>query len=552
MFLASLYLLLLVVDQACAIRVPLTARTRTPPRRRLPSRFQRRANTTTSITSDGNTQYTAKINVGSADFVVTLDTGSSDLWISGNVPTTSGLGTTASITYAVGEVAGEINKAVATFSGFVVPDQNYSTSIQPASLPHSLSHPRPPVLVPPGSASGFTDIDGILGLGPSSSSVVRSRIGDASGAPFLDRVFRQNVSTPNFITFTLGREGDTGSTIQGQLTIGELIPGLEAVATQPQLPVKALPGPLKTDQHWSGTIDSIIGPDGKTISVDSVVPGVSGGKAVVIYDSGFTLPQVSHDVSDAIYGRVRGASFDTQDNVWLVPCDQEVNLTIVIGGQKYPVHPLDTVSSDLNATNANGDTVCVGTFQPITTALDGTFDFIMGMGFLRNTYTSINFGDFVDGDTANRSDPYMQLLALTDPAAAHKDFVALRLNGKDTTGDAAHSLLPAGETQHSPQSTAQKAKSAFFRYWIYIIAAVAGLLALSLVVCVWRCCCGGARRGKWGGRGRTGPGLGGGNRGFQTAGTYRPLQDPAPQAAMGMHPMGPPPQGSYQDPYYRG
>ena len=52
---------------------------------------------------------------------------------------------------------------------------------------------------------------------------------------------------------------------------------------------------------------------------------------------------------------------------------------------------------------------------------------------VRNVYLLINYGDFVDG-TTNKAPPYAQLLSLTDPAAAHSDFVEVRLDGVDTTG----------------------------------------------------------------------------------------------------------------------
>lgn len=191
-------------------------------------------------------------------------------------------------------------------------------------------------------------------------------------------------------------------------------------------------------------------------------------------------------------------------------------------------------------------------FQPITTALDGTFDTIMGMGFrmssracplrsyltvyiVRNTYTLVNFGDFVDGNPDNQSNPFMQLLSVTDPSQAHQDFVRARLNGTDTTGDSAHALLPASQGQHSPESLNEKAKNTFYRNWPYIGAAVGLVLVAILAVVVFKCCC----------RSRQGP-----VKGQFVAGPYRPLHEPAPGPAMYLHTM--PPQGAYSDPYYRG
>ncbi|KAH9007243.1 hypothetical protein EDB86DRAFT_2870833, partial [Lactarius hatsudake] len=51
---------------------------------------------------------------------------------------------------------------------------------------------------------------------------------------------------------------------------------------------------------------------------------------------------------------------------------------------------------------------------------------ILGMAWLTNVYLLIDYGDFFDG-TTKTDDPYVQLLPMTDPAAAHADFVATRL-----------------------------------------------------------------------------------------------------------------------------
>jgi hypothetical protein len=53
---------------------------------------------------------------------------------------------------------------------------------------------------------------------------------------------------------------------------------------------------------------------------------------------------------------------------------------------------------------------------------------------VRNAYLLVNYGDFVDGATTT-APPYVQLLSVTDPTAAHLDFVNTR-PGPATTTDA--------------------------------------------------------------------------------------------------------------------
>lgn len=77
---------------------------------------------------------------------------------------------------------------------------------------------------------------------------------------------------------------------------------------------------------------------------------------------------------------------------------------------------------------------------------------------MRNTYTLLDYGNWVKDSSIDRNDPFIQLLSVTDPAAAYKDFVKIRLAGVDTTQDPSHALLPADQMQHSPLSPGEKKK----------------------------------------------------------------------------------------------
>jgi hypothetical protein len=135
---------------------------------------------------------------------------------------------------------------------------------------------------------------------------------------------------------------------------------------------------------------------------------------------------------------------------------------------------------------------------------------------VRNVYILIDYGDFVDG-TSVTANPYIQLLATTEPTEAHQDFVNVRLGGKD---DQSWQLLPASSTGSTPKANSQFVRK--IEYYWPIIAAVAGFLILVLII---SCLC--VRRRK-----RTN------SRPFwKSQKSYRPLQDPAP---VGMHALGGP------------
>jgi len=518
MLISTFFASLVTLDAVTALRIPV----RSYSTRASFARHEKRSGSIVQVVDVGNAQYVADISVGGTKLSVMLDTGSSDLWVTGNIPTTNDLGRTVSVTYAVGQATGEVNSAAVSFGGFDVPDQNY-------------------MLVPQSASGDFQGIDGILGLGPSSGSRIRQSLGTSAADPLLDQIFRQDTSTPNFISFTLGRSGAPSSNGSGELAIGEVLPNMASINDQPKISVTALPIGQTGDQHWTGLVDGFIGPDGQDIPIESLVSSTPSGKILAVLDSGFTLPQVPRNVSDAIYGRVPGASFDSNNHVWTVPCDQEINLTVVIAGQKYPVHPLDVSASGLNLTDASGKVIpCVGSYQPITNeSFDGTFDAILGMGFLRNTYTLINFGDFVNGNPSKQGDPFFQMLSVTDPATAHQDFVTARLNGVDTTGDASHALLPANESQHSPDTdlhptNTNNVQDFISKYWPYIAAGGGGLVLLIVGSILIQCCCSRRRRPAVAGVYQTGP--------------YRQLDDPR-SAPITDYPMVP--QAPYTDPYMR-
>ena len=135
-----------------------------------------------------------------------------------------------------------------------------------------------------------TEGSGIIGLGPGSASNVDDEISGSAGDAPLDRIFRQNTTTPNYITILLGRAGDPSDTFVGDFTIGEVVDPFGNVTAQPKLDADL------SRSHWVAQMDKngIIGPDGQRINTTK---HATGNKLNVMFDSGFTFPQVSTCVS---------------------------------------------------------------------------------------------------------------------------------------------------------------------------------------------------------------------------------------------------------------
>ncbi|KAF8798904.1 acid protease [Phlegmacium glaucopus] len=484
-----LSLLLTILDSSVnAVILPLEARAGPPP-----AALRRRGSTSTvqNLTTLGNVQYATNLTIAGVELVISLDTGSSDLWASfpGTVPTASIKDTGKSLTlnYAVGSASGDIQTTSVQIGNITINDQALLLVNDSTTFP------------------GAQTTNGLLGLGFNSASSIFTKLGKSStGNTLIQHIFEQGNTANNYITFLLGRDG-TSPPVQGQFSIGEVIPGFENITSMPKLDVETVSRLLpagSSQQHWQALTDKdhgIIGPDGQPIQISSIVPKAPHGQYVAVFDSGFTLTQLPRPISDAIYGRVQGAQFDSDNQWWTVPCQQYLNVSVNFGGRNYPIHPLDLVDDNLNLTDSTGKKVCLGAYQPITSAFSifGTFDMILGMSFLRNAYILLDAGNAVD-DSVDQVSPYVQLASVIDPIAAQKDFVNIRLGGNASAlSDPRFALLPTNESQHSPippGETTKHLEEKVLSRLPYIVLGAVILLALITGCCIWQCCCRG--RGK--------------------------------------------------------
>lgn len=145
---------------------------------------------------------------------------------------------------------------------------------------------------------------GILGLGPSSISLISKRYPKLKGQTPLSRIFTQSTNLERYFTIFLSRSPDVEPPISnreaGRFTLGEVMPVFKDIVNSPKLPVIA---DQYHSQRWEVLLDEngIVGPDGSSINTTTRISAPESGAQTqlrVAFDSGYSLPQV---------GELRGA-----------------------------------------------------------------------------------------------------------------------------------------------------------------------------------------------------------------------------------------------------
>ncbi|CAE6440597.1 unnamed protein product [Rhizoctonia solani] len=362
----------------------------------------------TDLASARDIVYMATVTLAGIEYAVQIDTGSSDLWIRSDMiagsQTSDILG---NITYGTGWAAGPISRANASFAGFNISSQAFMLATSANN----------PIL--------NWGAEGLLGLGLNSLSTVDRLVNSTSsswGRTLLYNIFSQSPETPNFIAFLLQRsEHGLDAATEGSFTIGELESEYEsAISATEVIPT----WPAINPSRWSVLIDSYDTTGAVLHTLSSTVSGVPSGKAVALLDSGTSYSYASEEFCKNVYSSIPGATFSSAIGQWVVPCKEEVNLGLTIGGRRFPIHPLDIISPSLSS---NDNATCYGTFIPQSFSVGaGEFDILLGDMFLRNVYSLYDLGDFEDDRGMTMGNPYIKLLSITNGTTSSGEFHKIR------------------------------------------------------------------------------------------------------------------------------
>lgn len=319
---------------------------------------------------------------------------------------------------------GPVGKADVELSGFHVKDQyftyatvSHNNTVRELGIEGILGLVRVYFSFLISSAHNF---QGFKSISEVYLKVKRSSGSDQLGLPFLYNLFRSNPELNSTISLSLSQISHTrNASMGGSILIGEIQEGFEAIQNQTAL--KLVP---PNSVEWTFPVDSLK-VDGMTL--DLPAPTVLGSQTHVgLLDSGTSNILVPLEVVRAIYKGIDGAQTflaSPTREVFILPCSAiPPSLTLIIGGQDIPIHPLDlNVVGGVYQTAAGGlVTVCFGGIIA-TEPVAGVFDFVLGSPFLRNVYSLFDYGNKIRNATGVSS-PTVKFLAVTDPVRASAEF----------------------------------------------------------------------------------------------------------------------------------
>ncbi|EKM55233.1 uncharacterized protein PHACADRAFT_195260 [Phanerochaete carnosa HHB-10118-sp] len=370
-----------------------------------------------------NNVYAAEIIVQGANFTAQLDTGSSDFWVDSSLVQNNASFANATNT-GFNATSGLILVVDVTFGNFTIFGQAMIDAIGT-------------------NATEGTNITALVGLGApasSSSSIVASLSDDPqiNDSPLMNNLFDIYPDVDNYMTFLLSRASLYDDTAGGVLTVGEVSDEWPGIQDTEQLPV------LLSDA-WATVIDGFV-VNGRTLTDTSKTLPNGPPQMLTLFDTGTARALAPAEVVDAMYRDLPGAEFDGCCQ-YTLPCATLTNISVIIGGQLFPIHPIDAVVVPAagEEQRADADTsVCVSAFSYLS---PNNVDAILGDTFLRNAYALYYFGNWTRQDDGP---PYMQLLSTTNATAAAAEFGALN-DARQTARKAAQQSSPSIGTTSGAQ-----------------------------------------------------------------------------------------------------
>ncbi|KAK7024739.1 Six-hairpin glycosidase [Favolaschia claudopus] len=380
-------------------------------------------------------RYVASLKIGGKNINVMLDTGSTDLWLNPREGVgafeSTGRGIHVSQPHCRNIVInGTIGLVEMSIAGHTIPKQAFINVTEIVGMDDC-----------------GVGICGVLGLGFDNpitgiGHTLSNKLGLAGeklGKSVLSSIFDADPSKGRFFALSLSRLGDAKDSAPASLSIQEYDEQYANVQWMARHPVYP-----PTSGSWQVLFDGVT-VNGMAIQWTANSEETPSKQLRMLVDSGTTNFLVKSEIRDRIYSVVPGAvlarnsrlnttHWGADRDAWVIPCDAAVSMSVLFGGQPYPMHPLDmTAVRTQKGPDGVNYTYCVGTVTNGGSITSGARDAQFGASFMRNVYTSFNFGD-------NITSPYIQFLSQTNEWEARQDFAHVR---KTQLGKSPHEVSPA-------------------------------------------------------------------------------------------------------------
>ncbi|KZV63908.1 acid protease [Peniophora sp. CONT] len=309
--------------------------------------------------TDAAVTYTTSVGVGSpaTQYTLLIDTGSSNTWVGANTKyvktsTSKSTGDTVNVSYGSGQFSGtEYTDTVTLSSDLVIQSQ----SIGVAS-----------------SAQGFSDVDGILGIGP--VDLTSGTVSKTSSVPTVtDNLFKQGTIPTESIGISYVPTTSSSEVANGELDFGAVDTG-KISGDVTYVPITST---SPASNYWG--IDQTISYNGQQLL-----------SSAGIVDTGTTLVMIATDAFQA-YQKATGAKLDNTTGLLTITEEQFNNLQPLvfnIGGTDFPLSANAQIwPRSLNSTLGGEE----GTIYLIVADMGSQsgqgLDFINGFTFLQRFYS---------------------------------------------------------------------------------------------------------------------------------------------------------------------
>ncbi|KAG1748362.1 acid protease [Suillus paluster] len=326
------------------------------------SKSKRAGSSSVSITNNV-VEYVAQVGVGSpaTQYSLLVDTGSSNTWIGAANPykptnTSVDTGDTVSVTYGSGEFSGEEYLDTVTLSSdLVITGQSIGVAK---------------------SSSGFNNIDGILGIGP--TDLTQGTVSNGGLVPTVtDNLFSKGIIGTEALGIFFPPISANNA---GELTFG----GYDSSKTTSPVNYVPLTTTSPASSYWG--IDQSIAYGSSTILSETAG----------IVDTGTTLILIATDAFNQ-YKSATGATMDQTTGLLTITSDQYAKLqtlTFNIGGSPYDLTPDAQIwPRSFNAEIGGNSSSIYLIVTDIGSNSGSGLDFINGYSFLQRFYSVFDTTD---------------------------------------------------------------------------------------------------------------------------------------------------------------